>query len=74
MFGPSLGTMESKSYQDSYKPRQPSRTPENQQKSRGADTREVCWLFGHNFVWCRSYGLGIWQDFSPMSPLPSYSY
>ena len=42
--------------------------------SREFDTREVFLIFGHNFLGCGSYDLGIWQDFSPMSPLPSYTY
>ena len=42
--------------------------------TREFNTREVVWFVGHNFLGCGSYDLGIWQDFSPMSPLPSYTY
>ena len=38
------------------------------------DTDEVVELVGHFFLGCGSYGLEMWQDFSPMSPLPSYTY
>ena len=31
-------------------------------------------VFDHNFLGCGSYDLGIWQEFSPMSPVPSYTY
>ena len=42
--------------------------------SRGVNTRKVVQLFGHNFLGCGSYDLGISPDFSPMPPLPSYTY
>merc|ERR1712070_670498 len=32
------------------------------------------WFVGHNFLGCGSYDLKCWQSFSPMSPLPSYTY
>ena len=35
---------------------------------------KVVQSLGHNFLGSRSYDLGIWQDFSTMSPLPSYTY
>ena len=42
--------------------------------SRSVHTREVVQLFGHSFLGCGSYDLKCWQDCSPMSPLPSYTY
>ena len=42
--------------------------------SRGARTRESVSLFGHAFLGRGSYDLNMWQDLSPMSPLPSYTY
>ena len=31
--------------------------------SRGVNSRECFWLFGHNFLGCGSYDLGIWNRF-----------
>jgi len=39
--------------------------------TRKLSTRVALYFFGHSFLGCGSYDLGIWQDFSPMSPLPS---
>ena len=52
-------------------PRQDLCLPGN---TREFTIREVFLVFDHNFLGCGSYDLGIWQDFSPMSPLPSYTY
>ena len=38
------------------------------------NTRECVEFVGHNFLGWRSHDLGIWQDFSPVSPQPSYTY
>ena len=46
----------------------------DQTLSRGVNTRDFVQSVGHNFLGCESYDLGIWHDFSPMSPLPSYTY
>ena len=41
---------------------------------RDVDTLDVFQFFGYSFVGCGSHDFNIWQDFSPMSPLPSYTY
>ena len=42
--------------------------------SRVVNTREAVLFSGHNLSGSGSYDLGIWQDSSAMSPLPSYTY